>query len=66
MALDQIFSGASEDFPALLRRKGMLGSAPTGFEQSARPVHSEPAAWAPTESTTILAFKFAGAFHRKR
>jgi proteasome beta subunit len=60
VALDQIFSGASEDFPALLRRKGMLGSAPTGFERNAQPAHSEPAAWAATESTTILAFKFAG------
>src|SRR5207248_11656189 len=54
LALDPNFSGASEDFPAILRRKSLLQSAP------------EPTAAAgnrtfiPTESTTILAFKFAG------
>jgi proteasome beta subunit len=58
VALDQLFSGASEDFPAVLRRKGLLGSAP-GVDPGMRPAHSEERAWAPTESTTILAFKFA-------
>ena len=58
MALDQLFSGASEDFPAVLRRKGLLDSAPA-VERGMRPAHSEERAWAPTESTTILAFKFA-------
>ena len=54
LALDPNFSGASEDFPAILRRKSLLQSAP------------EPNATAgnrtfiPTESTTILAFKFVG------
>ncbi len=54
LALDPNFSGASEDFPAILRRKSLLQSVP------------EPTAAAgnrtfiPTESTTILAFKFAG------
>src|SRR5947207_2220188 len=53
LALNQNFSGESEDFPAILRRKSLLQSAP------------EPTAAAgnrtfiPTESTTILAFKFA-------
>ena len=60
MALDQFFSGAGEDFPAILRRKGLLsaggkfesviGSGQFGSSQAAPP----------TESTTILAFKFAG------
>jgi proteasome beta subunit len=60
VALDQIFSGANEDFPALLRRKGIIGAGLANFERSA--VSSEPpqGRWAPTESTTILAFKFAG------
>lgn len=55
MALDQIFSGASEDFPALLRRKGLLG-APANLDQTAV-AHGSISQ---TESTTILAFKFAG------
>lgn len=60
MALDQIFSGTNEDFPALLRRKGMLGSAPMNFDQGAASKQSRQDGWAQTESTTILAFKFAG------
>jgi proteasome beta subunit len=55
LALDQAFAGASEDFPALLRRKGLLGGAPLGE------VGSMPStAPAQTLSTTILAFKFSG------
>jgi len=60
VALDQIFSGANEDFPALLRRKGILGGALTGFDKSAASIEPQQGRWAPTESTTILAFKFAG------
>lgn len=56
MALDQFSLGAAEDFPALLRRKGLLG-APNAIvdlaPQVVRPM-------AQTESTTILAFKFSG------
>lgn len=57
MALDQAFSGASEDFPALLRRKGLLTATPAAFESAGRP---EQTSLKQTESTTILAFKFAG------
>src|SRR5438270_869467 len=53
LALDQNLSRASEDFPALLLRKGLLQIAP---ELSA----ATNAPFVPTESTTILAFKFAG------
>jgi proteasome beta subunit len=53
VALDQIFSSGSEDFPGLLRRKGMLSSTPVTV--------NAPAGTLPqTESTTILAFKFKG------
>jgi proteasome beta subunit len=52
MALDQAFSSGPEDFPGLLRRKGLLNSAPSGMTGNA------PAALHQTESTTILAFKF--------
>jgi proteasome beta subunit len=55
VALDQSFSGASEDFPALLRRKGLLGNSVLG-----EPMVSSPRQIAQTESTTILAFKFSG------
>src|SRR5436853_7880414 len=54
MALDQNFSGASEDFPSLLRRKGLLHVAPE------RPTLVGDQSFIPTESTTILAFKFSG------
>src|SRR5436305_8881280 len=54
LVLDPNFSGASEDFPAVLRRKGLLQTAPG----SAASVQSERVI--PTESTTILAFKFSG------
>lgn len=55
MALDQNFSGAGEDFPALLRRKGLSGPAAV-VDPTARPTTS----FTPTEATTILAFKFSG------
>ena len=35
VALDQSFSGAADDFPALLRRKGLLGPAPV-FDRTAQ------------------------------
>ncbi len=56
MALGQNFSGASEDFPALLRRRGLLSQVPaqTGIASTTNP------AWVPTQATTILAFKFQG------
>ena len=59
MALDQNFSGAVDDFPALLRRKGLLAPAAiiTATPQ-AENVHKN--SWQPTEATTILAFKFSG------
>jgi proteasome beta subunit len=52
VALDQGSAGATEDFPALLRRKGLLQhaaefSSPGGNQSFVQ-----------TESTTILAFKF--------
>ncbi len=61
MALDQFFSGAEEDFPAKLRRKGLLGNAPGRLEPVVGPSPLlSPGVPPPTESTTILAFKFAG------
>lgn len=57
VALDQNFSGAAGDFPALLRRKGLLGPevvspiADSGAQEKM---------WQPTQGTTILAFKFSG------
>jgi len=54
LALDPNFSGASVDFPAVLRRKGLLQIAP---EPTAAAGHHP---FVPTESTTILALKFAG------
>jgi proteasome beta subunit len=54
LALDPNFSGGSEDFPAVLRRKGLLQVAP---EQT---VAAGGHPFVPTESTTILAFKFSG------
>ena len=52
MALDQVFASGPEDFPGLLRRKGLLNSAPATVTSNA------PAVLHQTESTTILAFKF--------
>jgi proteasome beta subunit len=51
-----MFSGATEDFPSVLRRQGLLGNA-ADFNLPAAPSSRAPV---PTESTTILAFKFAG------
>src|SRR5215831_15769617 len=54
--LDQQILGASDDFPALLRRRGLLApSAPqTGV------ITNPVSGWTPTQATTILAFKFQG------
>jgi proteasome beta subunit len=60
VALDQVFAGAGEDFPAILRRKGLLGPGSSVFDSGARSPHGEQRAITSTESTTILAFKFAG------
>src|SRR5438552_18871160 len=54
LVLDPNFSGASEDFPAVLRRKGLLQIAPE--PTAAIGSHS----FVPTDSTTIPAFKFSG------
>src|SRR5437588_7039899 len=56
VALDQNSSGAAGDFPALLRRKGLLGPAAI----SPIPLAGTQKTWQPTEATTILAFKFSG------
>ncbi len=53
-ALGQNFSGTNEDFPALLRRKGLLDRAPELTASASK------GSFVPTESTTILAFKFVG------
>jgi proteasome beta subunit len=57
--LDQPFAGASEDFPALLRRKGLLASAGL-VDQPIRASKSQRDSFTPTQATTILAFKFSG------
>jgi proteasome beta subunit len=51
-------SGASEDFSALLRRKGVLSPAMANPNVRAHASGDQP--WKPTEATTILAFKFSG------
>jgi proteasome beta subunit len=55
LGLDQNFSGASEDFPALLRRNSLLG--PVALLD---PDSRAATAFTPTKATTILAFKFSG------
>src|SRR2546430_13420741 len=57
VAFDQNFSGAADDFPALLRRKGLLAPAAIVNSQGGTPRQKS---WQPTEATTILAFKFSG------
>ena len=57
--LDQTFSGAADDFPTLLRRKGLLGPA-TAVEPVGPVGRLQQRNWEPTEATTILAFKFSG------
>jgi proteasome beta subunit len=59
LAPDQNISGASDDFPALLRRKGLFAPV-AGLSQNPTITDPKSVAWTPTESTTILAFKFAG------
>jgi proteasome beta subunit len=57
LGFDQNFSGARDDLPSLLRRKGLLGPAAIGpTPQNAM----QQQTWQPTEATTILAFKFSG------
>src|SRR5262249_11172262 len=57
LGFDQNFSGVADDFPSLLRRKGLLGPAAIG-PTSQNPTPQQ--LWQPTEATTILAFKFSG------
>ena len=57
MAFEPAFSGAAEDFSSLLRRKGLLGPVEKVSQTAASPRSDVPPL---TESTTILAFKFAG------
>src|SRR5437773_5524775 len=57
VAVDQNFSGAAGDFPALHRRKGRLASAVIAPTQDAG---TPQKVWQPTEATTVLAFKFTG------
>src|SRR4051794_26198402 len=57
VGFDQTFSGAADDFPSLLRRKGLLSSTAIGPIAQTAP---QQQTWQPTEATTILAFKFAG------
>src|SRR5215211_6795271 len=57
LGFDQNFSGAVDDFPSLLRRKGFLAPAAIApMSQNA----TQQQTWQPTEATTILAFKFSG------
>ena len=55
--LEQIVGGAADDFPAVLRRKGLIG-VPAGATLPGPNV--SPALVAETQATTILAFKFHG------
>jgi len=57
LGFDQTFSGAADDFPSLLRRKGLLGPAGIG---AVTQTETRQQMWQPTEATTILAFKFSG------
>ena len=57
LGFDQNFSGAADDFPSLLRRKGLLGPTVVNpMPQKETQQHT----WQPTDATTILAFKFSG------
>lgn len=57
VTLDPAVSGTGDDFPALLRRRGLLASGPNVVHPAS--VGTAPG-FTPTEATTILAFKFAG------
>ena len=57
LGFDQNFSGVADDFPSLLRRKGLLSPAAIG-SMAQSPAQQQ--SWQPTEATTILAFKFSG------
>ena len=57
LGFDQNFSGAADDFPSLLRHKGLLGpTVVSPMPQKETQQHK----WQPTDATTILAFKFSG------
>src|SRR6266513_3901173 len=57
LGFDQNFSGAADDFPSLLRHKGLLG--PTVVNPMPQK-ETQQQTWQPTDATTILAFKFSG------
>jgi len=57
--LEPGISGPDNDFPALLRRKGLLSSG-SNAAGSLQVLTGKAPSWIPTEATTILAFKFAG------
>src|SRR5258705_2857208 len=57
LGFGQNFSGAADDFPSLLRRKGLSGPTVVNpMPQKETQQHT----WQPTDATTILAFKFSG------
>jgi len=55
--LDQNFAGASEDFPSLLRRRGLLSPVAAQNNIAGTPINLN---CVQTQATTILAFKFQG------
>jgi proteasome beta subunit len=57
LGFDQNLFGGADDFPALLRRKGLFAPPSVGaISQNA----TQQQMCVPTEATTILAFKFSG------
>ena len=54
--MSDLLGAAAFDFPALLRRHGLLNEASLLPPAST----SHPASFTPTQATTILAFKFTG------
>lgn len=56
---DQAFSGAGEDFPAILRRKSLIPPS-AAIDSTMTSAGPNRQGWTPTEATTILAFKFSG------
>src|SRR5262249_31770381 len=59
LGFDQNFSGAADDLPSLLRRKGLLGSMAVGPTPK---TVTQQQPWQPTQATTILALNFSGGF----
>ncbi|MFL6503842.1 MAG: proteasome subunit alpha, partial [Candidatus Udaeobacter sp.] len=57
LGFDQNLSGSADDFPSLMRRKGLLG--PVAVAATPQNV-TQQQTWQRTDATTILAFKFSG------